>query len=362
MHEEGTVSTNSVHTHTHMSASSSRPPLASAHIITSGATRAKRAGLISALEGSLGKVASTVHMSTDALDAEAIPEMLASWAGDTPVAELDPKKVPDAMMMQLSMPMHLRAISNAMKHREALLAIAKAYESGSGQRFALVVEDDALYAEEQMLDAVKRAVSNAPENADIIFLGLPSKRPIPSTPAADPRSAEFDDVIDLVSNQVLPACDSYLVSRSAADRIASGFLPIRFNTNVHWTFLVRTGVVRKAYIAVPNAFVDGSKLGVFTSSISTNNQLIWNQGYCQLMTMVMQGEFAGFEALWNQQTAMLQNHPDAQVLLGDYYGRVGRTEDAKVAYERALKAYEEDGCLVNNTSEFMKRYMSVFRS
>jgi hypothetical protein len=286
--------------------------------------------------------------------------MLASWTAETPLAELDPKKVPDAPMMALSTPLHVRAISNALKHREALQAIAKGYESSSGQRFALVVEDDALFIEAQMMDVVKRAVAHAPENADIIFLGLPSKRPVP--PVVDANSMEFDDVIDMVSTEVLPACDSYLVACSAADRIASGFLPIRFGTNVQWTFLVRTGIVRKAYIAVPNAFVDGSKLGVFTSSIATNNLLIWNQGYCQLMTMMMQGDVSGFEALWNEQTAMMQNHPDALVLLADFYARTGRAEEARDTYDKALKRFEAEGCVVNNTSEFMKRYMSSYQN
>lgn len=345
-------------------ASSSRPPLASAHIITSDATRKKRDALIGALEGSLGKIASKVSMvyddTTHALEAETIPGLLATWQGSTPIAELDPKKVPDASMMQLSTPLHVRSISNAMKHREALLAIAKGYESSSGQRFALVVEDDAVFSEEQMMDAVQRATRSAPEDADVIFLGLPSKRPPLPSSGSKEGNAEFDDVIDLVTTQVLPACDSYLVACSAADRIASGFLPIRFSTNVQWTFLIRSGVVRKAYIAVPNAFVDGSKLGVFASSIQTNNQLIWNQGYCRMMSLVHGPDPEGFEELWNQQTAMLQNHPDAQVLLGDYYARVGKAEDAKEAYGRALAAYETEGCLVNNTSEFMKRYMSIY--
>lgn len=344
-------------------ASSSRHILASAHIISSDATRIKRASLIDALTGSLSKVATKVdivhQVSTHALEPETIPGMLSAWTADTPLVELDPKKVPDPAMSQLSRPMHVRSISNALKHYEALLQIAKGYES-SGPRFALVVEDDAVFSEEQMLDAVERAIRNAPEDADLIFLGLPSKRPASST--IDPKNAEFDDVQDLITTQVLPACDSYLVACSAADRIASGFLPLRFSTNIHLTFLIRSGVIRKAYIAVPNAFVDGSKLGVFPSSIATNNQLIWNQGYCQLLSMVTQGKVDGFDELWNQQSAMLQNHPDALVLLGDYHVLLGKTKEAEKVYDRALKMFENEGCIVNNTSEFMKRYMSIYKN
>jgi hypothetical protein len=330
--------------------------LASAHIISSDATRAKRASLIDALAGSLSKVTTTVEIvHNHALEPGTIPSMLSSWTAETPLVELDPKKVPDTAMSQLSSPLHVRSISNALNHYEVLLQIAKRHSGqGQGERcFSLVVEDDAVFSEEQMLSAVERAIRNAPEDADLIFLGLPSKRPMSS-------NSEFDDVQDLVATQVLPACDSYLVACSAAERIASGFLPLRFSTNIHLTFLIRSGVIRKAYIAVPNAFVDGSKLGVFPSSIATNNQLIWNQGYCQLLSMVTQGNVDGFEELWNKQSAMLQNHPDALVLLGDYHVLLGKAKEAEEVYDRALKMFEAEGCIVNNTSEFMKRYMSIY--
>jgi GR25 family glycosyltransferase involved in LPS biosynthesis len=346
-------------------ASSSHQILSSVHILTSDATRSKRASLINALETSLGKIAPPSHIKqvydakTRFLEPEAIPGMLSAWKADKPLADLDPKNVPDPAMSQLARPLHVRSISNTLKHHEAILEIAKNYES-SGAKYALVVEDDAVFSEEQMLDAVTRAIKNAPADAELIFMGLPSKRSADSI--VESGKAEYDDVSELIATQVLPACDSYLIACSAADRIASGFLPVRFSTNIQWTYLIRSGVVRKAYIAVPNAFVDGSKLGVFPSSISTNNQLIWNPGYCQLMSMVAQKDVAGFEALWNKQTAMLQNHPDALVLLGDYYLISGREKDAEIAYERALKTYEAEGCLVNNTSEFMKRYMSVYRT
>jgi len=345
-------------------ASSSGHILASAHIISSDATRAKRASLIDALAGSLSKVTTKVEIvHNHALEPGTIPSMLSSWTAETPLVELDPKKVPDTAMSQLSTPLHVRSISNALKHYEVLLQIAKGHSGkgqGQGQRcFALVVEDDAVFSEEQMLSAVERAIRNAPEDADLIFLGLPSKRPMSSMSSTIDHS-EFDDVQDLVATQVLPACDSYLVACSAAERIASGFLPLRFSTNIHLTFLIRSGVIRKAYIAVPNAFVDGSKLGVFPSSIATNNQLIWNQGYCQLLSMVTQGNVDGFEELWNQQSAMLQNHPDALVLLGDYHVLLGKAKEAEEVYDRALKMFEAEGCIVNNTSEFMKRYMSIY--
>jgi hypothetical protein len=279
-----------------------------------------------------------------------------------PLVELDPKKVSDEAMAPLCVPLHVRVISNALKHHEALSEIAREYNGGDGdpQRFSLVVEDDAVFSEEQMIDAIHRATTYAPPDADIIFLGLPSKRQI-SELSHD--RAEFDDVSEFISSQVLPGCDSYLVSRSASKRLSSSFLPIRFSTNVHWTYLIRTGVVRKAYIAVPNAFVDGSKLGIFPSSISTNNQLIWNQGYCKLRQMVDSGKVSslvGFEKLWNEQTSMLQNHPDSLVLLADYHMRCGRVQDAVKVYGDALDAYEKDGCIVNNTSDFMKRYMDAY--
>lgn len=341
--------------------------LASAHIITSDITREKRSPLINALESALAKLSPIVRLTFDTpssdgtgLEAPHIPPLLSQNAH---LVDLDPKHVTDPAMSPLCTSLPVRAISNALKHHAALKSILGVPQSpGSSddpegsREFSLIVEDDAIFSETPMIDAVTRAVLSAPSDADLIFLGLPSKRSIEGS-----KESSFDDVSEMLDSQVLPACDSYLITRACAKRLESAFLPIRFMTNMQWTYLIRTGVVKKAYISVPNAFVDGSKLGVFSSSLSTNNRLIWNQGYCRLLSMVTQKEVKNFKEVWNEQSAMVQNHPDMLALLGDFYSLSGMIREAKATYEKALKRYEQDGCLVNTNSEFMKSFMRLYQ-
>lgn len=276
--------------------------------------------------------------------------------------ELNPKTLEDEKMRSLVRGLHLRQVSNAFKHHEALQRVAKLQTSASETvRFALVLEDDALFGE-NMVTALASAAASAPANADVVFLGLPSTRPKP--PA---EGTAFDDPLEIFKDHVLPACESYLVTPAGAAKLAAAFLPVHFSAAAQLTYLLRKGAAQ-AYIAVPNAFVDGSKVGIVASSIETNNQLLWNQGYCRMDAIARRMPAGGgpytaeaqaqFEALWAEQP--FKEHPDALVLRADHLFRAGKHADAEDVYAKALAAFDREGCIINQSSDFLKRYMGLY--
>jgi hypothetical protein len=276
----------------------------------------------------------------------------------------DPARlVDDEGMRPLVGPMHQRHLSNALKHHEALRRIAANAGAGTAPRFALVLEDDAVFVDGQMQDALRRAIDGAPADTGIVFLGLPSLSSAPSTD----EDSRFEDPLVVYSGQVLPACDSYLVTPAAAAALAAAYLPVRFaGAAAQLTYLLRRGVTR-AVFAAPNAFVDGSKVGSATSSLNSNNRLLWNQPYCRLDEIVRRGRaceqpYAGeaeFSAIW--EGSDLKEHPDGLVLLGDHHSLAGRYADAEDAYRKALEGFTRDGCIVDRSTEFMKRYMALYK-
>ena len=211
------------------------------------------------------------------------------------LADTDPSHVDDATFRPLVRNMHIRQLSNTLKHAAALKAVAKdsmggedddgkgkGNNKGKGKtgahRFSLVVEDDALFGQ-NIASTLRGACTLAPQDAGIVFLGLPS--PV-SAPTQEGVSV-FDDAVERF--QVLPACDSYLVTPAAAAALSEHMHPVRFPTNVQLTYAIRRAGIR-AYLAVPNVFVDGSKLGVFACSLDPNNKLVWNQSFCKLDALV----------------------------------------------------------------------------
>jgi hypothetical protein len=351
------------------------PLVRSAHVITSATATGPcqlRRNILAGIHAAVGPltVAGRVEQ-VDGFEPEDVQRLLTAQQ-QQPIVDVEPSHVADPSMRALLRSLHLRQISNALKHVLALRKIAAAgAESGAAPRFALVLEDDAAFGD-TMPEALARAARDAPADADIVFLGLPSGR------AAAPGFASpalFDDPLAVFGSHALPACESYLVTPAGAARIAAGFMPIRFATPTQLTYLARGGLFR-AYVAVPNAFVDSSKLGVVVSSVETNNQLLWNQPYCRADALVRGNAppadvpcepplppgteptyQAVYDALWEQQP--FKTHPDVLVLHAEHLARTGRVDEALDAFARALQAFEAGGCVVNSTSAFLARYMAL---
>jgi hypothetical protein len=274
------------------------------------------------------------------------------------IVDVDASHVEDPLFKPLIKNLHLRQVSNTMKHVAAMLRVAAA--TFGEARFSLVLEDDALFGD-NVLTALGYAVQDAPSDADIVFLGLPSTKQPP-----DGGGAVFDEALSLFS--ILPACDSYLITPGAAAKLSAALLPVRFPTNVQMTYAIKTLGMR-AYVAVPNVFVDGSKLGVFTCSVDANNRLMWNQHYCRMETVVKNAAAysvaggaecdAEFQRAWADQP--FKEHPDVLALQAAHLVRMGRHRDAEPVYAAALKAADSNGCLVTNGSELLRNYIALFR-
>lgn len=320
-------------------------PVAAAYVLHSPALL-NRAQQVRNLEETLGRVSGSVRV-VSAHEPNDIVQRVQSLVDLTPTNVTIEEYRPFVRNMQV------RQLSSALKHLEALQAIAADAPSTA---FRLVVEDDCLFGE-RAEEVVRTACASAPADADIVFLGLPSPTPVPPG-----GGAAFDDLFSVF--RALPACDSYLVRPAAAAKLAAAFLPVRFAANVHLSYLTRT-LGLSARISVPNAFVDGSKLGVFAGTVDANSRLLWNQIYCQMEVLVRApGDYgpeerAKFAKLLEEQP--FKQHPDVLLLEALHLERSGRYEDAEAAYGRALQAYDGNGCIVNNTSDVLRGYIGLYR-
>lgn len=323
--------------------------LRSAHVLVSAET-ALRAPLVKRLDDELSPLTLSGRLDrVSENDAAAL--MQAPGIAALPV-NFTASEMEDETLRPLVRALQIRQVSNSLKHLEALRRVAA--DTGEGARFSLVVEDDAVFGE-TMHNALEHAARDAPADADIVFVGLPSTR----LPEPGSNTSVFDDPLALYPNGgVLPACESYLVTPDGARRLAEAFLPLRLGTTGQLTYLFRKKVA-KAYLSVPNVFVDGSKIGVCVSTIDANSQLIWNQDYCQATELLRQNApMEQFDAAWERQP--FKTHPDCIVQKADSCALRGQVEDAKEIYERALRTYAENNGVINTQTEFMKRYMSMY--
>ena len=263
----------------------------------------------------------------------------------------------------------VQQVSNALKHMTALRMICET-SSHYPDAAHVVLEDDVIFNERTVIETLKTTLAAAPVDADLVFLGLPSIHSgTPSGIIFDPLERVF---------KVLPCCDSYAITPKAAAAMLDAYLPLRFATQVHLSYLVATLGLR-AFICSPSVFIDGSKLGVYMSSVEQNNALIWNPHWHRIRTIVSSSSSSssstsgtsGPVRLSEQEDAEIREllsrasfkeHPDFRHLVAQVLTRQGKYREALAEYEAALDIYvAEKYPPLNSESSFMRDFIQLYK-
>jgi hypothetical protein len=259
--------------------------------------------------------------------------------------------------------MHISQVSNALKHRLALQRIA---EGAAPEDVNMIVEDDVLHDKDVCLrvDRMFAEGTSAYPSGAVCFLGLPSS--IPSAEQAADDGPKFQDTKELF--RVLPYCDSYVLDKAAAERLLSGYSPVRFANHIQLSYALDVSGT-PSVTAVPNVFMDGSKYGTVLSTLNPNNRLVLNADYMklwQMMSTTPTGSSSSSSCADEEiETLIAQSplnaHPDFLALMGLYYARKDRIEDSLACHEKAYEAYQKNGCILNHQSEFLKQYIRLHK-
>lgn len=292
-------------------------------------------------------------------DPNAIPgDFIQRAVNYTPIKEQDELKQDNPVQSptfynQFIKNMHLFQLSSALKHYKALEYIA----NSDANSLNIVLEDDVVY-EEKVCLMLDKLFSNLPTSYDMVFLGLPG-----SVEIKDRSSIQYQNTSEVF--RVLPYNDSYLITPKAAKALYDAFLPIKFVMNIQLSYLMET-LGLKTVIALPALFIEGSKLGMFISTLNPNNHLVFNQDFMRIKAFVEREEpitpeeEKQIDELISK--SQVQNHPDFQYIVCRYYTKQKRYTDAESLYEKALQVYLANNCIVNHESQFLKDYCRLYKN
>jgi GR25 family glycosyltransferase involved in LPS biosynthesis len=248
--------------------------------------------------------------------------------------------------------LHVKHISQAMKHKLAL----ENFIAQNTFDTMLVIEDDVLCSDNVSQDLVN-AINHLNTNKDIdmLLLGCPTPKQVPIGPTM--QSVKVLDCFRLI-----PTCDAYLIKKENAKKILDTFLPIRYQLTTQLSFLASVKNIN-IHMCAPNIFVNGSKYGVYVSSIDPNNKLFLNPDYNKLALMLTQQSYTSQEYEMVEKMTKevaLREHPDFQTAFGNFFMRLGNYQLAKEFYDNAYKIYVQNDCILNNECEFMTNYTKIF--
>jgi GR25 family glycosyltransferase involved in LPS biosynthesis len=273
-----------------------------------------------------------------------------------PASLMDITPSEDTVLNTHLRPLSIPALSNALKHCAALRAISN--NTSTDDDYNLVLEDDVCFSEgvtKQLSAAIDKLRSG--DAWDIVFLGFPAVRD------ANDKSPEVPTIENaLTVHKVLPGCDSYFVSKRGAARLSKDFLRIKFEGNIHLTYLIKKGNL-DAYVYTPNIFVEGSKLGTYISSINTNNLLIYNQVFREMFSLVQMNtaytpqDIVNFGKLWEM--TPYKEHPDFMYLKALFLLKQQKYNESKVIFEKCFEQYKKNNCVINKDSVFLNNYIEL---
>lgn len=248
--------------------------------------------------------------------------------------------------------LHINNLSNALKHYEALQTISKCEDPDI---IHMVLEDDVLF-EPRMCMFLDKTIDKIGES-QIVFLGMPNNESISNT-----NNVQIKDSKSIF--RILPYNDSYLITPKLAKDLADNYLPIKFHTNIHLSYLLEKMNITLSQ-TVPNLFVDGSKVGMYLSTQMVNNDLVFNREYMFLKSLLSKEP----ALITNEEKEMAEkvikespvaNNPDFLALVGKYTREVKKDyQKTRDIYQKTLDIYEKNGCIVNNESLFLRDFISL---
>jgi GR25 family glycosyltransferase involved in LPS biosynthesis len=250
--------------------------------------------------------------------------------------------------------LHVYQLSNMLKHYKVYEKLALS-DSTDETELNIVLEDDILY-EERVFISLEKMVRELPLNFDLIFLGLPTNAEIKNK-----MDINFQNTKDIF--KILPYCDSYLISKSAAKKLYENFMPCKFLTNIQLSYLIEK-LELKSQLVVPNIFMDGTKFGMYVSSLNPNNILMFNGDYNAVKSLISKDSLTDEEKsslIQLFKSSNISQHPDFCYLKAQYLTKIKDYKSAEKCYEETYAKYKAYNTIVNHESLFLKDYIRIFK-
>lgn len=256
-------------------------------------------------------------------------------------------------------------LSNLFKHEEAWKRVIMLAE-GRPDDLHMVIEDDVVLNDECKDNLMYLIALLAGEKAsetvhDIVLCGLNH----PKDTRADPLSL-------LPIAGVVTSKEAYFITRRGAQALVDGMSPVRFSTKDYLSWASRSSGKVNVFGASKRCTIDGSKIGIFPSSIHPNNMLTLNFEYMEMLK-IYQNDLQDSDLTENTTVQLMKsidnlyNHvkklgsPDVLHLLGAILARIGKKQEAAETLEIACDEIVKRQGLLNSNSELLINAMAIHR-
>jgi hypothetical protein len=262
--------------------------------------------------------------------------------------DLNKDEIEDNDFKGLVSPLNTYQISNFQKQYKALEMIKK-----SKNKYNYIIEDDFIIIDEfvdnytQLLEKIKTV------DYDLLFTSI----------AINDNSIEYKFLKSYDYFKVLIAKSSYFITSDCAEKLINFFDKIKFTYKINLSYFIHQNKNDiKSLIFNKNILFEGSKIGLFTTSVNNNNFLYQNGEYIKLTQLVGNSEYIDddkvkiAEGIYNTSG---KNNPDFQHTLGLIYFKNKNYKKAKEILIDAVNNIKKNDGLITQQNETLNNCINM---
>lgn len=250
---------------------------------------------------------------------------------------LDKASIEDDDFKNLIQPINTNQLSNFAKHLKAFELIKSNNENEGEKHHYFIIEDDIIIIDE-FIDNINLLLDEINKNSyDLVLTGIAINQP-----------GDFKLLNSYNYFKVLVAKSSYFISKDCAIKLIDFMDKIKFSFKVNLSYFIWNNKdIIKCFVSNKNLFFEGSKIGIFSTSINNNNFLYQNGEFVKLSQLVGDKDFIDIQTLKQAEeiyNSAGKNNPDFQHTLGlAYYKNKNYKKAKELLIESVLNLKKSDG-------------------
>lgn len=247
--------------------------------------------------------------------------------------------------------LNVQQISNIEAHRNIYDYI------NNEDELHFIIEDDVVI-NEQYIDNIKTLFANMRNNTfpewDILF-----------TCTASTNDNSMELVSSRIPFKVMLSKSSYFIKPSLAKNLIEYFKTLKFTFKIGLSKYIDENVDVKSYVLNKHTFMEGSKIGIFTSSIHTSTNFLYqNINYVALAKMssletISSEQIANAQILFDRVKDM--NNPDIFHTMAILYYKNQDFAKAKELMIEACNFIESEHGIVSKSTDILNNAINMFQ-
>jgi hypothetical protein len=169
----------------------------------------------------------------------------------------------------------------------------------------------------------------------------------------------IDYLLSTLQNKILQSKSSYFINKKTANELYEYLNVIRFNIKLSISKFVFDNKNKiKSYVLNKPTFLEGSKIGLFPTTVNSNNLLIQNNNFIEFINMFNdeKTEIKKFEEFYEKYG---KNNPDYQHILGlKYYKNKQYKEAVEILQSGVINTKNNEG-LIEQFSELLNNCINM---